>query len=154
MTLFVVPFEDNSIKKALQKYWIIFDLFRPKLGVSGKLAFILGKIAIGVGWALSNRLHTNWKVIKQRVIINCLACRWKCPYSKSLWNRHNPKVMTVPDIFIKLKSENHNSLVNGKAEMSNKAIVWGAISFAYLVFWLFLNISILNVHVISFSWFI
>lgn len=49
MTLFVVPFEDNSIKKALQKYWIIFDLFRPKLGVSGKLAFILGKIAIGVG---------------------------------------------------------------------------------------------------------
>lgn len=31
MTLFVMPFEDKSIKEALQKYWIIFDLFRPKL---------------------------------------------------------------------------------------------------------------------------
>ena len=31
MTLFVIPFEDKLIKEGLQKYWIIFDLFRPKL---------------------------------------------------------------------------------------------------------------------------
>lgn len=35
--------------------------------------------------------------------------------------------MTVPDISIKLNAENHNSLINGKAEMSNKTIVCEAI---------------------------
>ena len=48
VTLFVVPFEDKSIKQASQKYWIVFD-FQAQVCVSGKRALVLGEIALGVG---------------------------------------------------------------------------------------------------------